>query len=118
MAATKRCMQTRSSVRHSACACLWWVRRWQEHQVSVHFRQSVKSAPPQRLLQSERGPFVAVKQRKKRFRSADVGPELAAAVANAGGLGFLQSARLPAAQVVGDYKAALGLLDAGIRDPR
>ena len=41
------------------------------------------------------------------------GPELAAAVANAGGLAFLQSARLPPAQVIDDYKTAIGLLDAG-----
>ena len=45
--------------------------------------------------------------------AGDAGPMLAAAVADAGGLGFLWAARLPPAQMVEDYRTTISLLEPG-----
>ena len=57
----------------------------------------------------------AFRRQQQCVPDADAGPELAAAVANAGGLGFLWAARLSPAKLTADYSTAVSLLEPGQR---
>ncbi len=102
-------LQLLSFVPCSSCACRWSVRRWQAPQVCAAFP----------LLHCTIGAGSGHYKHRRhgctdmRVLHGDAGPKLAAAVANAGGLGFLWAARLQPAQFIADYRATISLLEPG-----